>query len=84
MKVYVTRYALTKGIYQVEAKLVREGMVEVKSVSGTMTYYLHGKDWHETKESAIARAEEMRKTKIGSLKKQVARFEKMDFERTCK
>ena len=40
---------------------------------------VHGKDWHRTPESALARAEEMRKAKIASLKKSIAKLEAMTF-----
>lgn len=55
-------------------------MIETKA-KGTIQYY-HGKgdEWHETKESAIAKAEEIRKKKINSLKKQIEKLEKMKFE----
>jgi len=40
---------------------------------------LHGDDWHEKKELAIAHAEKMKKKKIGSLKRQLALVESMEF-----
>jgi hypothetical protein len=45
-------------------------------------YYLigEGKQWHRTKEQAIARAEEMRLNKINSLKAQIEELEKLSFE----
>lgn len=43
-------------------------------------YHGEGNDWHRTKESAIAKAEEMRKKKIASLKKQIEKLEKMEFK----
>lgn len=74
---WVTKYALTNGI------LLEKGEV-CNYTSGTMFSYgtfghAHGNDWHRTPEAAIARAEEMRKKKIESLKKQIAKLEKMTF-----
>jgi hypothetical protein len=45
-------------------------------------YYLfgEGREWHRTKEQAIAAAEEMRKSKIKSLKSQIEKLEKLSFE----
>jgi hypothetical protein len=42
-------------------------------------YHSEGIEWHRTESSAIARAEEMRLAKIASLKKQIAKLEKMKF-----
>lgn len=43
-------------------------------------YHEEGKEWHRTKESAIAKAEEMRKKKIASLQKQIKKLENINFE----
>lgn len=57
MKVWVTRYALTKGIYEADVKDFGDGIV---MEPGAYTY-LHGegRDWHRTKDEAVARAEKM-------------------------
>lgn len=78
MKVYITKYALTKGIYEAEAEESNNfpGMITTKDYS-----YFHGegKDWTRTKETAIVRAEEMRLKRIESLKKQIEKLEKLKF-----
>ena len=86
MKVWITKYALSKGI--IETDVYEEclgtdpsgNMISVK-LNGYVSYF-HGKgnDWHTTKESAIQKAEEMRKKKMDSLKKQIEKLEKMKFE----
>jgi hypothetical protein len=45
--------------------------------------YAHGegRQWHRTQESALARAESMRKAKIASLRKSIARLEALSFAR---
>lgn len=43
-------------------------------------YHGDGKEWHKTKESAIAKAEEMRRKKIAILKKQIKALEGIKFE----
>lgn len=78
MKAWITKYALTKGILEKEVEGCRDGMAR-ESESHFPTYY-HGTDWHKDKKSAIAKAEEMRKKKIASLKKKIEKLEKMKFE----
>lgn len=67
MKVYITKYALTKGITETEAKEFNDipGMVRAKD--GTF-FHGEGKEWHRTREEAVKRAEEMKMQKIDSLK----------------
>lgn len=38
-------------------------------------------DWHETKEEAIQQATKMRNAKIASLKKQIEKLEKLNFDK---
>lgn len=78
MKAWITKYALTKGILEKEVEDCRDGMVR-ESERHFPTYY-HGTDWHTDKKSAIAKAEEMRKNKISSLKKQIEKLERMEFD----
>lgn len=81
MKIWITKYALTDGIVEKEAKGLN-GRLKVED--GLFPWYLspkdEGKNWHRTKESAIARAEVMRNKKIASLKKQIEKLENMKFE----
>ena len=44
------------------------------------SYHGEGKEWCRTKEEAIKRAEEMRKKKICSLKKQIEKLNSLRFE----
>lgn len=78
MKVWITKYALTKGILIKEAEECDfNGMIKAKYGS---YYHGEGREWHRTKESAIKKAEEMRQKKIQSLKNQIEKLEKMEFE----
>lgn len=79
MKVYITKYALTKGILEKESRQCGDGMIATRE---RFSAYFHGegKDWHRTKENAIKRAEEMRMKKIESLKKQIEKLERMKFQ----
>lgn len=77
---YITKYALSGGILKKEVKLEHNtGSMVVALDNGYSFYHGEGREWHRTKESAVARAEEMRVAKIASLKKQIAKLEKLSF-----
>ena len=80
MKVWITKYALTSGIKEIECEDCENGAV--KEIENPLPTFYHGegKEWHRTKESAIQKAEEMRQKKIASLKKQIEKLEEMRFE----
>lgn len=82
IKVWITKYALTEGIQLVDAEVSGNSpsMVSYGNV-GYGSQYAHGegKDWHRTPESAMRRAEEMRKKKIASMRKSMAKLEVMTF-----
>ena len=85
MNVFITKYALTQGIFEKEAKLcldVRTNgtMIEIKAGTGCCPEYFHKPHWHETLGEAIASAESMRKKKIVNLRKQIAKLEKLRFD----
>lgn len=81
MKVWITKYALTQGIIEKEARECKgfDGMIQTEEKYPAY-FRGEGKDWHRTKESAIKRAEDMRQKKIESLKKQIKKLEEMKFE----
>ena len=75
---WVTKYALSEGIQVVKGEVCHD-------ISSTMLSWkqygtAHGKDWHRTPEAALARAEEMRKAKIASLRKSIEKMERMTFK----
>lgn len=80
-KIYVTKYALTAGIFSVEAK-ISDGikMASYKQPGAYFTETAHGKDFHLTKEDALSRAEEMRIKKLQSLDKKTKKIYAMKFE----
>lgn len=83
IEVWVTKYALTSGIFRVNAKIcsnVSSSMISYRESNARFDQYAHGNDWHKTEVEAIARAEQMRTKKIASLKKQIAKLEAMKFE----
>lgn len=82
--VWVTKWALTKGVYQIEvedcfdtsSKMVKQ----IRSFHLSCSTYLHGNEWHRTKNDAVKRAEEMRERRLRSLEKQIAKIKSLDFE----
>lgn len=77
MKIWNSKYALAEGLIEQEGEEVGNSMVMVG-----MLQYLHGegKERHRTRKDAAARAEVMRKAKIASVRKQLARLEALRFD----
>lgn len=83
MKVWITKYALTQGIDEVEAEICDSNMIKVKARgTGCIDEYYHGKgkEWHLDRESAVKKAEEMKLKKIASLEKQIKKLKELKFE----
>lgn len=83
MKVWITKYALTKGIYEVAVINSQDDENSVGVYCPNLPYShqrLYKPDWHETHEEAVARADEMRLKKIESLQKQINNLENLKFE----
>lgn len=79
---YITKYALTKGIAEKQVEDcfdISTDMVTVVGDGWQEYYHGEGKDWHRTREGAVARAETMRTAKIESIGKQIARLEILRF-----
>lgn len=75
---YITKYALTSGI--IEAQLQETstpGMV--RDTASRYQVFYHGNDWWRTRADAVKRAESMRKKKIASFEKGVAKLQALDF-----
>ncbi len=80
MKVWITKYALTKGILEEEGEVSKNNADYLMVKDYCQDFYEEGNEWHKTRESAIKKSEEMRLKKIESLKKQIEKLEKMKFE----
>lgn len=81
MKVWITKYALTDGIICTEGEEILGGIwVKDENVCLGRNHFFDRTEYHETKESAVKRAEEMRQKKIESLKQQIQKLEEMRFE----
>ena len=78
MKVFITRYALTSGIFSIEAQIKRD-MAFYKRSSRHFTEHAVKNEWFVCEEQAIERAEEMRIAKLKSLDKQIKKYSSMIF-----
>jgi hypothetical protein len=76
--VYVTKYALTEGILQKVGVICHDVSSDMFRWSSLGT--CHKGDWWRTKEEAVKKAEEMKRKKILSLKKQIQKLENLKFE----
>lgn len=81
-KIYITKYALTKGILTTtaDAFTINDDGKGVWFEEGIIVDF---PDWHWHVEDAIARAEELRLNKIKALKKNLEKLEKLDFTSCC-
>jgi hypothetical protein len=80
MKVFITKHALTAGIEECEVEVTGDGMAVDYSGSYPQYFHKEGRDWHRTRESAVKRAEAMRKAKVASLQKSLAVMKAMRFD----
>ncbi len=77
-KIWASKYALSQGILELGPVTYKNDMVRFRQGNGMMQFY-HGlgKEFHFSLEEAQARAEEMRITKIASLRKQIEKLQSM-------
>lgn len=83
MKIWITKYALTAGITKADVREseAADGLIVVKNELGWNQYFHgEGNEWHRTRESAVAKAEAMRLAKINSLRRSIAKMEKLTFD----
>lgn len=74
---YITKYAMTSGIQEVEGQEVGHGMVSISN--GGYTQYFHAGEWHISITSAIEKAEELKAKKIATLNRQLERAQDVVF-----
>ena len=83
MKVWVTKYALTAGIFTKEAEIFNDD-TKLCCIRGDNEYtydqYFRGKDWHLLEKNVKIRFEEMKRKKIMSLEKQLKKIKALQFE----
>lgn len=74
MKYWITKYALTQGIFELEAEDRGDEMIKGKGYD-----YFHAGEFFSDKENAIKKAELMREKKIKSVEKQLQKLKEMKF-----
>jgi len=80
MKVFITKYALTKGVFEREIDDNRSTNTVVHGV-GEYRYEVYFKPhWHVRKEDALDQCEIMRKKAIITCKKKLDKLEAMKFK----
>lgn len=78
--VWITRWALTKGIQKQEVELSNSGTLgRFRPVGYFSDVYVHGNDFYLTEEAARTRANEMVAKKIISTEKTLAKLKKLAF-----
>jgi hypothetical protein len=82
MKVWISKYALSGGIFEMEVNEPRVySHTELISDPDNPLRYFHGdgNEWHRTQEGAFIRAEQMRLEKLRSLEKQITKLMSLKF-----
>ena len=79
--VWVSKYALTQGIFSAKAEDCGDGMICIKGEPGySCDAYYHGSEWHLSKRNAVAKAKAMQRKKIASLQKALDSVKKLEFK----
>jgi len=77
MKVWITKYALTTGIYEVECEMCLGTSINMIKTDYS---FFHAGEWRESKEIAIAKAYEMKIKKLQSLDNQMKKISSLEFD----
>ena len=77
-KYWITKYALTKGILELDG-IISSIDSKMLTVNGYFNSFF-GKEWHKTKEEAVAQANRMILAKITTLKNQIKILENLKFD----
>lgn len=78
-KVFITKYALTKGIIAVDAEIVpsSDGSGLLYASTKRRDFSVFTREFERTEAEALATAETMRTRKIAALKRQISKLEKL-------
>jgi hypothetical protein len=81
MKAWVTKYALTTGILEMEGEVseTSPGMFSPTRESGTYQTFYHKPFWHESAAAAVEHAEKLRAAKLKSLEKASSKLKSLRF-----
>lgn len=82
MKVYITKYCLTQGIFERKAEVCHsdEKMILCRGEYSVLDEYYRKPDWHKTLKEAQKKAEHMRSKSIEALENKIAKLEKLNFK----
>lgn len=80
-KAYITKYALTRGIYTAEGELKNDGDVFVQQRDREYNFeqFFKKKEFQLTEEEALARADKMRATQLKKLAKEYQKLSELAF-----
>jgi hypothetical protein len=76
--VYITKYALTRGIFSAQADIKSLRMCTIGEDFNILIY--HKNEWFFNQQDAIKHAEEMRTKKIKSLETQIKKLKSLNFK----
>lgn len=80
-KVFITKYALTAGVKEIETDIIRDRFEnEEYVIDDSYSYFRIGTNAFTDKSEALKKAEEMKIRKIASLRKQIEKLEKLSFK----
>ena len=79
MRVWVSKFALTRGIIAADELRTFSGFVEISSTRLSNTPIISKAMAHLTRAEAVEKADKMRRAKIATLRKQIAKLEAMEF-----
>ena len=77
MKLWITTWALTRGIFEVDGEICEHNAKCVMFKLGGFNRGASGSEWHRNIEDACRRVSEMRTKKIKNLKRQIAKIEEL-------
>lgn len=77
---FITKYALTQGIFKKTVEDCGGGMVATVGDAYIAMYHGEGREWHRSIKAAKAHAETMRHAKIASLERHIEKLRVMDIE----
>lgn len=81
MKVWITKYALTQGLYLIDGYIdARKDTMFVRTkISGGPPEYYNKPYWHKHKADALRHAHELRLKRVDALKRSITKIEGLKF-----
>ena len=81
MKIWITKYALSQGIFTLDLRI--EGTMACGTGWGEV-FHGENRQWCRTAAAAVCRANDMRNAKLESLGRQAAKLKTLDFAMQAK